>query len=214
MMSKAVFSLLIFLLFPPTAEAPATDGLHFVAFPERSMASCLVYELQNENNQKVSLSRELEELLECPSELPVIAPDESFLIYIDGHWTAVKTYHLQTHETQTLMTFDEQELGGISFMGWSPDESRLAVVTVDWNYEQGPTLTKLHLLTFSPDGTFTGSTSHDIKITMSCSSANCTPAPEDFTWLDDETISYRTWNEAPYDLEEPDAFRTLNLPNT
>lgn len=209
-MTESILSFFLYFLFPTPEVAPAPPQLHFVYFSERAIASCLPYEL-HEGNIKVQLSEELEELLECPPELPVIAPNERFLVYVDGFWTSVKTYDLITKGTQEIMTFPEDSLGGISFMGWSPDETKLAIVTVDWNHDQGSTLTKLHILSFEPDGTFISSTNYDAKITMVCGSANCSPSSDDLVWIDNHTIQYRTWDEAPYDLEGPEAFKLLNL---
>lgn len=206
---ESILSILILLLFPSNKEV-SFSGLQFIELPERSIASCFVYELHGEG-QKIDLSPELEELLECPPELPTIAPNEQFLVYVDGFWTAVKTYHLATGTTQEIMTFEEDSLGGISFQGWSPDKTKLAMVTVDWSHQQGPTLTKLHILTFETDTTLNNTTSYDIKINMSCSSANCAPAPEDLRWIDNSTIQYQTWDEVPYDLEGSGAFQRLTL---
>lgn len=206
-MIKTVLAILTVILFSPfeSPQSVSSDYLAWQEVPEQSYASCTAYK----PNQDITLSDELQEILECPPVLPSIAPNEQFIVYADLNWTAIKTYNLTSGESQEITTFEEGSIDGISFIKWNIDQSKLAMVTVDWEQEQRPELTQLTIFSFEEDGTLLDSTNYDIKINFSCGSANCTPGFSDVIWIHEDAIQYDTWDEVPYDLEFPDKSKIL-----
>ena len=98
-------------------------------------ASCIEYEIQNENGEKIDVSAEVQEALKCFSGSVKLSPDENLLVY--KFKNALKLYNFNKNNIETLMPLDS-DLEGISCV-WSNSGTRIACALLNQQKYEGGT---------------------------------------------------------------------------
>ncbi|MBA4336876.1 hypothetical protein C0416_03860 [bacterium] len=98
-------------------------------------ASCVTYEIQDENGGKIAVPKEIEESLSCVTGAVALSHDFRFLLYAD--WPALKTYNFETGDINELVSLDE-DLEGIACV-WANPGVRIACAVVNQQKYDGGT---------------------------------------------------------------------------
>lgn len=171
-------------------------------------ASCFQYHIANDQGEKVAVPEILNNALHCPFTLPLV--QGNIVYFFDEEGLGLYSYNITNGEEKSLMSFYPDD-SGITLMGFDPTGKRLAVVAVNYDREDYPTLTKLFVLHVK-EGNLIDKNKYDIKINFVCGSANCSPSTRDLFWIDENTIGYTSYKDAPYDEEGiTDGVETLEL---
>jgi len=171
--------------------------------------SCFYYELQNQNQEPVSTNKQLTEILSCPFTLPILTPNKQSLIYLDNNFN-LYLYNIETQEQTKLINF-YQDTDGINLLSWSPDQSKLLIMAVNYEATDYPEISKIFILNFTPNFKLINKNKYNIKVNFSCGSANCSPQSNDIQWLSNTELEYQTWDKSPYDLTTPHSKQILYI---
>jgi len=189
---------------------PKTQTPYYISeIPSKRGASCFYFELQDSNKKTIDVSLDIQESLDCPFLLPILIPNSNKLIYLNKK-NKLLNYDIESQKENTIMSFFPSTTG-IYIGDWSPDSSKLLILTVNYTDTSYPELTKLFIINFDSDYNFIDKSKHSLKINFSCGSANCTPKSEDLKWISNTEIQYKTWQDYPYDLPNSENLRTLYI---
>lgn len=177
---------------------------------EQRGASCFYYEIKNEAKQKIEVTPEFEEALNCPLSTPVLTPDSQKVIYLDSQKNTLYLYDIETQNQIKIMSFFK-DTSGINLISWSPDKNKFLIMSVNYNSDSYPSLSKLFVLKFDEKYNFLSKDIYNPKINFSCGSANCSPGQNDIKWTSNTQIQYKTWKDSPYDLSDEESRQSLYI---
>lgn len=162
--------------------------------PDNSFASCIAYKLIDDSYQVITLPEQVQLWMECPSLLR-LSFDWRYLIGHDAEH--LNAYEFQTQKIIPILALADNS-DGLSNLIWSPNGEKAAFVEV--NQDDFPERTRLHIIDFSQRQP--RYVRHfDLKINFSCASICFSTAWSDYSWKDDQTIVYGTYEAIPYDQE-------------
>lgn len=121
-MKKLATLILIWLLFTGCASK-AEKNLTEVGWE----ASCIQYEIRDEEGVKIAVPKEIEESLSCVTGAVALSHDFRFLLYDD--WGTLKAYDFNTGEINELAQLEE-DLEGIACV-WANPGVRIACAVVN-----------------------------------------------------------------------------------
>lgn len=130
-MNKISSLIFITLVFVGCTSQPLSKTLVEVGWE----ASCVEYQIQDENGQKIDVPNEIEEALKCFSGSIKLSPDQNFLVYSFGD--TLKLYNFEESNTQNLLTLDN-DLEGLSCV-WSDSSEKIACALVNQQEYEGGT---------------------------------------------------------------------------
>lgn len=98
-------------------------------------ASCVEYEIQDEDGNAVDVPQEVKEALLCFSGSIKLSPDQNFLVFSNGD--SLKLYNFAEKSIQDLMPLDN-DLEGLSCV-WSDSGEKIACALVNQQKYEGGT---------------------------------------------------------------------------
>lgn len=156
----------------------------------------------------IDFPEELDRALGCYAMYPAaLTPDENYFLYFpwqgdDSDQLPLKQFNMETGEVKTLMSLyaDPQGLNGFY---WNPSHTRFALVVTNPGLEDYPDGSKIFVIDWA-NGELTQKQKLDAKVKVGFSNEGY--FPDEFGWLDDDTLKYRVWTESFYEWDEWDTF--------
>lgn len=139
-------------------------------------ASCLHYELQDENGKKIETTKEIEETLSCPIVAKISTDNKYFLFLSD--W-GLKIYDFKNKTTNELMSFLTNN-DGVN-CNWNSQNTKIACVSI--NQQEYKNFTKVFTLKLD-QGKLSKKEIYDEKIPYHCGDRCYT----DVQFKDDKTL--------------------------
>lgn len=128
-------------------------------------ASCVEYEIQDEDGNAVDVPQEVKEALLCFSGSIKLSPDQNFLVFSNGD--SLKLYNFAEKSIQDLMPLDN-DLEGLSCV-WSDSGEKIACALVNQQkYEGGTKFFVINLNGDTKEYSITADTMADFICGASC----------------------------------------------
>ena len=182
----------------PTTDVPTTQAPISLQVVESNSGggSCINYELQDGNKQKITLPKEVEDGLNCPWTVK-LSPTKEYLLYIDNY--RLKLYDLKNKKITDLTALDDN-IQGVT-CDWSPKESKIACIEINQN--DFPSLTKIIVVSLK-DGQFLAKKEYNETADFTCAS-DC--FAKEFWFEKENTLKYMGHSA----LENPQQTHTIAL---